>query len=72
MDHNAADRLFDAGRQLQQLLAQRADLSPGEAGASGLAADFLQQRIGGGREQDPELIGPEAGATGAINFQTMM
>lgn len=40
--------------------------------AFGLPSDLLQQRIGGGGEQDAKLVGSEARATGAVEFQTMM
>jgi hypothetical protein len=54
------------------VLAQGRDLSAGQGGTAGLSSDLLHKGVGGGGEQDPKLVGPEARATGAVELQTVM
>src|SRR5208282_5735472 len=49
----------------------RANLGAGTGGASSPQAQLLHQDICGGGEQDTELVGPEAGATGAVDLQVV-
>ncbi len=55
----------DARTDLQQDQAQPSDLRPRERSAVAAELEFLQQDVGGGRQRDAELVGPEARATRA-------
>ena len=72
VQHDAPHGRLDPGTQLEQVFAQRADLGGSEGGARGTQTQLLVQHIGGGAEQPPQLIGKEASATGAVDFQAMM
>ena len=69
MDDDAAYRNQHPGSQFQQSLAQHANLGAGTSGTGSPQAQLLHQNIRGGGEQDAELVGPEAGATGAIDLE---
>jgi len=69
MDDDASYRNQHPGSQLQQSLAQHANLGAGTSGAGSPQAQLLHQNIRGGGEQDAELVGPEAGATGAVDLE---
>src|SRR6266436_2621537 len=71
MDDNASYRNQDSGPQLQQSFAQHANLSAGTSGTGSPQAQLLHQDIGRGGEQDAKLVGPEAGATGAVDVEVM-
>jgi hypothetical protein len=65
----AANRAHDASAQLQQAFPQRPNLSSRTAGVRGVQAQLLHQHVGGGGQQDAELVGPEAAATGAVDLK---
>ena len=46
-------------------------MSAGTGGTGGSQSQLLHQDIGGSGEQDTELVGPEAAATGAIDFEVV-
>src|SRR5439155_24381773 len=60
----------DVNAELDQLLAQRPHLGPRPDGARRLETYFLHQHIGRCREQDAQLVGPEARAAGATDLQS--
>jgi hypothetical protein len=72
VQHQSAGGTFHPHGQLEQALAQPADLGGGEAGPLRPQPQLLKQDIGSGAEQDPELIGEKARATGAVNVQTVI
>ena len=69
MDDDASYRNQHPGSQLQQSFAQRGHLGPGTGRAGGAQPEFLHQHVGGGGEQNAQLIGPEAAATGAVDLE---
>src|SRR6266478_6404782 len=71
MDDDASYRNQHPGSQLQQSLAQRANLGASTSGTGSPQAQLLQQNIRGRGEQDTKLVGPEAGATGAADFEVV-
>ena len=72
VQHDAAHRGFDPGAEFHQLFAQGADLSRSEGSSGGPQAQLLVERVGGGAQQCAQLIGEEAAATGAVDFQPMV
>src|SRR6266853_1527330 len=54
---------------MEQPLPQRAHLRGGAGGRLRAPLQLLKQDIGGRRQQDPELIGPEAHTTGPVQRQ---
>src|SRR5258708_15967283 len=56
---------------MQQAFAQHANLSTGTSSSGSPQAQLLHQYIGGSGEQNAELVGPEAGATGAVDFEVV-
>ena len=71
MDDDASYRNQRPGSQLQQSFAQRANLGAGTSGAGSPQAQLLHQDVGRGCEQDAKLVGPEAGATGAVDLEVV-
>src|SRR5260370_5748552 len=71
MDDDASYRNQDPGSQLQQSFAQHGNLSPGTSGTGRPESQLLHQDVGGGGEQNTELVGPEAGATGAVDLEVV-
>src|ERR1039457_2750311 len=71
MDDDASCRNQHPSAELQQTFAKHANLGAGASGASGPQAQLLHQDICGGGEQDAELVGPEAGATGAVDLKVV-
>src|SRR5665647_3209833 len=65
---DAAAGLSDAGPDLQELQPQGMGLSRSQFRALEVVAQQPKQAIGGGVEQQPELIGQEAMATQAIGL----
>jgi len=57
--------------ELEQALAQGEDLGPGTGCTRSSQTYFLHQDVSRGGEQNPKLVGPKTGATGAINFQVV-
>src|SRR5438445_433706 len=71
MDDDASYRNQHPGPQLQQSFAQHANLSAGTSGTGSPQAQLLHQDVRRGGEQDAKLVGPEAGATGAVDFEVV-
>src|SRR6266481_60636 len=71
MDDDASYRNQHPGPQLQQSFAQHANLSAGASGPGSPQSQLLHQNIRSSREQNTELIGPEAGATGAVDLEVV-
>ena len=57
MQDDAPHRALDPRRELDQPLAERADLRVGTGGALRLGVQSLEQDVGGDGQQDSELIG---------------
>src|SRR5207247_7509526 len=57
--------------ELQQSFAQHGNLSAGTSGPGSPQSQLLHQDVGSGGEQNPELVGPEAGATGAVDLEVV-
>ena len=55
----------------EQAVAQPRHLGAGARGNRGAQSQFLHQDVGGGGHQDPQLVGPEAAAAGAVDLQTV-
>ena len=72
MNDDAPRRVLDPSSQFEQSFAECSHLDRGQSRASGASADLLHQNVGGSCHQDAQLIGQEAGATGPVNFQTVM
>jgi hypothetical protein len=70
VQHDAPHRGLDSGAELQELFAQSADLRASVGGARGSQAQLLVEHVGGGAQKTPQLIGEEAGATGAIDLKS--
>jgi hypothetical protein len=66
MHPDAPTGLTDAGPDLQELKAQGVDLGRGQFRALEVVAQQPKQAIGGGVEQQPELVGQEAVAAQAV------
>jgi hypothetical protein len=66
---DAAAGLPDGGSDLQELAAQGVDLSRGQFRALEVMAQQPKQAIGGGVQEQPELVGQEAMATQAVGFE---
>src|SRR6059036_798764 len=69
---DATDRALHPHGELEQPLAQRRDLGIGAGGARCPAPQFLEQDVRRQREQDSELVGQEALATGPVHLQPVM
>ena len=63
MEHDPPGRDGDPGAELDEALAERADLAGGAGGAGQVPTQFLEQDVGGGGEQHSEGISLEPGAT---------
>ncbi len=72
VQHDAAYRGLHSGAEFHQVFAQGADLGRAEGGARGAQAQFLVEHVARGGQQSAQLVGEEAAATGAVDFQTMM
>ena len=72
VQHDAADRNDHPSSEFQQALAQSPDLRSRASGPRCPQSQFLQQDIGSRAEQNPKLIGPEIGATGAANTDPLV
>lgn len=58
--------------ELQEPLAQRAQLSASTAGARCAQAQLLHEHVGGSRQQSTQLVGEEAPATRAVDLQPVV
>ena len=55
--------------QLQEPVAQPGHLGSGTGGACGAQPELLHEHVGGGRQQDPQLVRGEPAAAGAVDLQ---
>jgi hypothetical protein len=72
MQHDPSHRALDPGGELEQPLAQRADLGVGARRALGVGPQGLEQDVRGGRQEHPELVGREPLATRPVHGQPVM
>ena len=72
MQHDAPHRALDPGAEFEQALAQARHLRSRAVGAGCGSAQLLHEHIGGCGEQHTQLIGPEVGAAGAVDLQSIM
>jgi len=72
MQHDTAHGAHDPDTELEQPFAQRAHLSAATIPATGGQAQLLHQYIGGGGEEYAQLVGEQARAAGAVDFQPTM
>src|SRR6516165_7403280 len=70
--HDAPPRALDPGGELEQPLAQRADLRPGTGRPPRLGLQALEEDVRGEAEEHPELIGQEAMAARPVQCQPLM
>ena len=66
-DH-AADRADDVRPQCEEPVAQPRHVGAGTGGARRAQPECLHQHVGGGGEEDAQLIGPEATAARAADL----
>src|SRR2546425_1029389 len=72
VQYDSSHRAFDPYGELEQALAQGRDLGLGAGGAGRAPAQLLEQDVRREREQDPDLVGQKARATGPIHLQPVM
>ncbi len=72
VQHDAPHRGLDPGAEFHQMFAQGAELGRAERGARSAQAQLLVEHVGGSGQQPPQLVGQEAGATGAVDLQAMV
>src|ERR1035438_10809616 len=72
MQHDAPHGGLHPSAEFHALFAQGADLGRPKGGAGGPQPQFLVEHVGGGGQKPAQLIGEEAAATGAVDFQAMM
>src|ERR1700733_1086451 len=72
MQHDTAHGTFDPHAEIEQTFAQGADLSACTSTAAVYQTQLLHQHVGGGSQQYTQLVREEAGATGPVDFQSMM
>ncbi len=72
MNHNTSDGDFNSNRELEKPSANRAHLGMGAVTVPGLRLDLLQEHVGGGGQQDPELIGQKAAATRPVHREIVL
>ena len=66
VQYDAADGADDVDAQLQEPVAEPRHLGAGARGACGAPAKLLHEHVGGGGQQDAELVRGEPAATGAV------
>ena len=74
MQDEAADRAADFNAEFEQPVAQPRHLGAGAGGACGAQAEFLHEHVGGGRQQDAQLVRPELAELAAartVDLQTV-
>ena len=69
MQDDTADGADDMNAQLQEPVAQPGHLGSGTGGACGAQPELLHEHVGGGRQQDPQLVRGEPAAAGAVDLQ---
>jgi hypothetical protein len=72
VQHDAPHGRLYPGAEFHELFAQGVDLSGSEGRAGSSQTQFLVEHVGGGAQEPSQLIGEEAAATGAVDFQAMM
>src|SRR5512139_3899425 len=72
VQHDSADGGSDAGSDFEEGVAEGRDLSASELGARGSEAQLLHEDVGGGGEEDAELVGEEARAAGAVDLEAVV
>ena len=72
VQHDAPHGRLYPGAAFYEVFAQGADLGRSEGGAGGPQTQLLVEHVGGGTQQPSQLIGEEAAAAGAVDFQAMM
>ncbi len=70
VQHNPAYQDHDGCTEFEEMISEHPDLSAGSRGFSGMQPQLLHQDIGGRHQEDPELVRPEARATGAIDGES--
>ena len=68
MQDDAADGADDVDAQLQEPVAEPGHLGPRTSGACGAQPKLLQEHVGGGGQQDAELVRCEPAAAGAVDL----
>src|SRR5215212_4133850 len=63
---DAGEELADASADLEQTETQRVELHAGDAEPGEPASEGIEQPVGGGVQEQAELVGPEAMATQAV------
>ena len=71
MQDEAADRAADVNAEFEQPVAQPRHLGAGAGGACGAQAEFLHGHVGGGRQEDAQLVRPELAAARTVDLQTV-
>ena len=72
MQHDAPHGRLYPCAEFHQVFAQGADLGGSRGRAVCPQTQLLVEHIGGGAQQPPQMIGEEAVAAGALDFQAMM
>ncbi len=72
MQHDATRRGLKPGTELHQMFAQCADLGRSEGGARGSQVQLLVEHVGRSGQQAAQLVGQEASAAGAVDFQAVV
>ncbi len=72
VQHDAPHGRFHPGAEFHEVFAQSADLRGTEGGPGSPQSQFLIEHVGGGAQEPAQLIGEEAAAAGAVDFQTMV
>jgi hypothetical protein len=68
MQHEAAHGAFNPYAELEQAIAQGADLSAYTLAAEGYQTQLPHQYVSGGSQHHTQLIGQEARAAGSVHF----
>ena len=72
VQHDAPHGRLYPCAEFHQVFAQGADLGGSQGRAGGPQTQLLVEHVGGGAQQAAQLIGEEATAAGAVDFQAMM
>jgi hypothetical protein len=69
VEDDSAHGLDDVGTDLDQAFSERLDLGASAGSSRGAQSQLLHEDVGGSGEKYPELIGPEARAACAVDFE---
>ena len=72
VQHDTTSRALDPYAEFQQPLAKGTHLGASTVAPAGAQTQLLHQDVRGGRQQNAELIGHEAGAAGTVDLQTVV